>query len=139
MDEIGRIRAALSDSACALPGASLEFPWGERVVKVAGKIFVFLGSDDPASGAAGVGLKLRESHEEAMATPGARPTGYGLGKAGWVSIPIGADSAPPSDALLRWLVESYRIVAPKRVSAQLEAQRASRSARRRAPGEPLDD
>jgi predicted DNA-binding protein (MmcQ/YjbR family) len=120
MDEIGRIRAALSDAACELPGATLEFPWGERVVKVAGKIFIFLGSDDPASGSAGVGLKLRESHDEAMSTPGARPSGYGLGKAGWVSIPIRPPDGAPLEALQRWLVESYRIVAPKRISAQLD-------------------
>jgi predicted DNA-binding protein (MmcQ/YjbR family) len=118
MDEIGRVRAELSDAACGLPGATLEFPWGERVIKVAGKIFIFLGSDDPAAGSAGVGLKLRDSHEEAMSTPGARPSGYGLGKAGWVSIPVGRDGAP-IEALRRWLVESYRIVAPKRLSAQL--------------------
>ena len=120
-DDVGRIRAALSDAACALPGAHLDFPWGERVVKVAGKIFMFLGSDDPAAEWTGVGLKLRDSHEEAMATPGAQPSGYGLGRAGWVSIPIGGPDGPPLDALNRWLVESYRIVAPKRISAALDA------------------
>src|SRR5262245_55648558 len=118
MDEIGRLRSTLSDAAARLPGAHLDFPWGERVVKVNGKIFVFFGSDDP-SRESGVGLKLRESHDEAMATPGARPTGYGMGRAGWVSIPIGPDG-PPLEDLERWLLESYRIVAPKRMSAQLE-------------------
>ena len=123
MDEIGTLRAHLSDVASALPGAHLDFPWGERVVKVGPKIFIFLGSDDPAAGSAGIGLKLRESHDEAMATPGARPSGYGLGKAGWVSIPL-AGSRPPTDALERWLVESYRIVAPKRLIAELDAHPA---------------
>ena len=121
MDEIGTLRAHLSDVASALPGAHLDFPWGERVVKVGPKIFIFLGSDDPAAGSAGIGLKLRESHDEAMATPGARPSGYGLGKAGWVSITL-AGRHPPTDALERWLVESYRIVAPKRLIAELDAQ-----------------
>lgn len=120
MDDVGRIRAALSDAACALPETHVDFPWGERVVKVAGKIFMFLGTDDPAAGSAGVGLKLRDSHEEAMATRGARPSGYGLGKAGWVSIPITAEE-PPLDDLERWLVESYRTVAPKRLIAELDA------------------
>jgi predicted DNA-binding protein (MmcQ/YjbR family) len=121
IDQIGRIgqlRAALSDAACALPGAHVDFPWGERVVKAGAKVFVFLGSDEPRA-SAGLSLKLRESHEEAMATPGARPTAYGLGKAGWVSIPI-TPEGPPLDALERWLLESYRIVAPKRLSAQLD-------------------
>jgi len=121
MDEIGKLRAHLSDVASALPGSHLDFPWGERVVKVGPKIFVFLGSDDPAAGSAGVGLKLRDSHDEAMATPGARPSGYGLGKAGWVSIPL-AGPRPPTYVLERWLVESYRIVAPKRLIAELDGQ-----------------
>ncbi|HZM72085.1 MAG TPA: MmcQ/YjbR family DNA-binding protein [Candidatus Polarisedimenticolia bacterium] len=115
---IGQIRAALSDAACALPETHLDFPWGERVVKVRGKVFVFLGVDEPRA-SAGLSLKLRDSHEEAMATPGARPTGYGLGKAGWVSIPLTAEG-PPLDALQRWLLESYRIVAPKRLGALLD-------------------
>ena len=119
MDDIGALRAHLSDVASALPGAHLDFPWGERVVKVGAKIFVFLGSDDPAAGSAGIGLKLRDSHDEAMATRGARPSGYGLGKAGWVSIPL-ADDRPPTDRLERWLVESYRVVAPKRLAAALD-------------------
>ena len=122
MDEIGRIRSELSDAAASMPGATVEFPWGERVIKVNGKIFIFLGPDDPAAGSAGVGLKLRDSHEEAMATPGARPSGYGLGKAGWVGIPIGGEGGPTDEQLRRWLVESYRIVAPKRLSAQLDAK-----------------
>jgi predicted DNA-binding protein (MmcQ/YjbR family) len=117
---IGRLRAALSDAACALPGAQVDFPWGERVVKAGGKVFVFLGVDDPAAGSAGLSLKLRDSHEEAMSTPGARPTGYGLGKAGWVSIPLGGEAEPTWDQLERWLVESYRIVAPKRLVKELD-------------------
>lgn len=124
-DDIGRIgqlRAALSDAACALPGAHLDFPWGERVVKAGSKVFVFLGSDEPSS-SAGLSLKLRDSHEEAMATPGAKPTGYGLGKAGWVSIPLGGEADPTWEQLERWLVESYRIVAPKRVIKELDARR----------------
>ena len=121
MDDIGALRAHLSDVASTLPGAHLDFPWGERVVKVGAKIFAFLGSDDPATGSAGIGLKLRDSHDEAMATPGARPSGYGLGKAGWVSIPLDGQR-PPTDRLERWLVESYRIVAPKRLAATLDGR-----------------
>ena len=124
MDEIGRLRQRLCDVGEALPGAHVDFPWGERVVKVRSKIFVFLGSDDP-SGGAGVGLKLRDSYDEAMATPGARPMAYGLGKAGWISIPLG-DARPPDETLDRWVVESYRAVAPKTLAAGLEDPPRSR-------------
>ena len=34
---------ALRAHALAYPGAREAFPWGERVVKVGGKVFVFLG------------------------------------------------------------------------------------------------
>jgi predicted DNA-binding protein (MmcQ/YjbR family) len=118
MDDIGRLRLRLNDYAAALPGAHVEFPWGERVVKVGSKIFLFLGSDDPAGGS-GISVKLLESHEEAMATPGARPTGYGLGRAGWVSLPIDRPGRPPDDVLETWVLESYRHVAPKRLAAQI--------------------
>jgi predicted DNA-binding protein (MmcQ/YjbR family) len=91
-------------------------------VKVRGKVFVFLGADEPRA-SAGLSLKLRDSHEEAMATPGARPTAYGLGKAGWVSIPLGGEADPTWEQLERWLVESYRIVAPKRLAKGLDRTR----------------
>ncbi|HCO04283.1 MAG TPA: dGTPase, partial [Actinobacteria bacterium] len=46
------------------------------------------------------------------------PTGYGLGKAGWVTVPI-RDSTPPLAVLTDWVEESYRLVAPKRLIAEL--------------------
>ena len=80
-----------------------------------GKIFVFLGS--PGSGR--ITVKLEESHAHALSVEGAEPTGYGLGKSGWVTLPLRAPGV--SDALLRdWVEESYRIVAPKRLVTQLD-------------------
>ena len=87
------------------------------------KIFVFLGVDD--SPELGMSVKLRESHEQAMSVPGATPTGYGLGRAGWVSIPFRA-TTPPIDVLRDWVEESYRIVAPKRLVAELDESSTSR-------------
>jgi predicted DNA-binding protein (MmcQ/YjbR family) len=98
----------------------VDFPWGERVVKVGRKIFIFLGSDDPDVSSAGIIMKLIESHDEAMATPGARPPGYGLARSGWVAIPLGGEAQPPMDVLEAWVVESYRNVAPKRLLAELD-------------------
>ena len=118
MDAVGRLRQRLSDFASALPGAHVDFPWGERVVKAGPKVFVFLGSDDPSTGA-GLSVKLLDSHDAAMATPGAKPTGYGLGRAGWVSIPLNGESDPPAEVIEGWILESYRRVAPKRLAVQL--------------------
>lgn len=125
----GAKREQVRSFAVGLPDAYEDFPWGELVVKVNGKVFVFLGGDQ-ADPPPGMSVKLRDSHDQALDTPGAAPTGYGLGRAGWVSIRFGAGS-PPIGVLRDWTGESYRIVAPKRIAARLHAERAATSAGRR--------
>ena len=67
-----------------------------------------------------MGVKLPESAPAALELPGVEPSGYGLGRAGWVSVPFDADTADP--ALLReWIDESYRAVALKRHITLLDA------------------
>ena len=101
--------------ALSFPGAYEDHPWGEEVAKVRGKIFVFLGQSTSRR----MTVKLDESHGHALAIEGAEPTGYGLGKSGWVTVPLRA--AGVDLALLRdWIEESYRIVAPKRLVAELD-------------------
>lgn len=115
------VRERVRDFALGLPGAVEEFPWGQSVVKVNKKIFVFLGAEEGV-GPPGITVKLTddEAHAHAMSAPGARLTGYGLGRAGWVSVPLG-DGAPPEDLLCDWVEESYRVIAPKRLIAELDA------------------
>jgi predicted DNA-binding protein (MmcQ/YjbR family) len=103
--------------ALGYPGAHEEFPWGERVVKVKGKVFVFLGREEPL----GISVKLPQSRLMALALPFASPTGYGLGKAGWVTAQFGPREKPPIDVLKAWIDESYRAVAPKKLIATLSA------------------
>ncbi|WP_328535702.1 MmcQ/YjbR family DNA-binding protein [Streptomyces sp. NBC_00344] len=112
--------------ALALPGASEEFPWGETVVKVNKKIFVFLGVTDGSS-PLGVGAKLTgaQAHAHALSSPGAAPSGYGLGAAGWVRVPLDRKGAPSAAVLCDWVEESYRVVATRRLIAELDACRAS--------------
>jgi predicted DNA-binding protein (MmcQ/YjbR family) len=103
--------------AVAFPGAYEDHPWDEDVVKVGKKVFVFLGpEDDPLHRA--MTVKLDESHDQALSVPGAERTGYGLGRAGWVTIPF--RDAPPLDVLKDWVEESYRRIAPKRLVAELD-------------------
>ena len=103
---------ALHTYALSLPGAYEEHPWGESVAKVSKKVFAFLGrpgEETPKT----IALKLRAAHGFALSLPGASETGYGLGRAGWVSVPVASGVAPL--AVLRELVdESYALVAPKR-------------------------
>src|SRR4029079_16678362 len=80
------VGALLRDFALAYPGAHEEFPWGERVVKVKGKVFVFLGRDEEDFG---LSVKLPQSRLMPLDLPYTSPTAYGLGKAGWVSAQFG--------------------------------------------------
>ena len=117
-------KESIRDFALSLPGAREEFPWGESVAKAGSKVFVFLGRQEAVSNPA-ITVKLAESHAHALAIDGAEPTGYGLGRAGWVTVPTGARGV--TIALLRDLVEeSYRIVAPRRLVAELDGRSAGK-------------
>jgi predicted DNA-binding protein (MmcQ/YjbR family) len=104
--------------ALSLPEAYEDHPWGETVIKVNKKIFLFLGVDD-GSHPPGFGVKLPESRDQALAVPGAQPSGYGLGKAGWVSLQL-EEKLPPINVLHDWVEESYRAVAPKKLVKVLD-------------------
>ncbi|MEV0179150.1 hypothetical protein AB0I54_07565 [Streptomyces sp. NPDC050625] len=46
----------------------------------------------------------------------------GLGRAGWVRIPLQEPGAPAAGLLCDWVEESYRVIAPKRLIAELDAR-----------------
>lgn len=103
--------------ALGLPEAWEDHPWEDgTVVKVATKIFVFLGGPDSAT----VSVKLPESGDHALSLGCARPTSYGLGRHGWVTIDLAGADAPDTELLLDWVEESYRTVAPKRLARRLD-------------------
>ena len=110
------------------PGAWEDHPWGETVYKVAKKVFVFLGHAD---GGYGLSCKLPQSGEAATTMfSWAEPTGYGLGKSGWVSAHFENSEDVPVDLLEQWIDESYAAVAPKRgTPAEARAKKQSRSRR----------
>lgn len=123
----GEIAERVRAHALSYPEAWEDFPWGESVIKVRKKVFLFLGKPDDPDVAFGMSVKLPDSHEPALTLPFTEPTGYGLGKAGWVSATFTTTAfrtgtAPPLDLLLEWVDESYRAVAPKTLVAQLDAR-----------------
>lgn len=87
------------------------------MAKVGKKVFAFLSPE--SADEAKITVKLPESREQALDLPGAVPTGYGLGRAGWVTIPI---AVVPDGLAEDWIEESYRVVAPKKLSRQLDSQ-----------------
>lgn len=116
--------------ALTFPEATEEFPWGERVIKVRGKIFVFLGM---AKGRLRFGAKLPISAEMALTLPYVERAGYGLGRSGWIAASFDVRRKPPIDLLRGWIEQSYRAVAPRRVVKLLDetgsAKRRSKSRR----------
>ena len=113
--------ATLRKYALGFPDAYEEFPWGERVIKVNKKIFVFLHGDAKTLR---VTTKLPESYGAALLAPFAKPTAYGLGKSGWVTANFGKGDSPPFDILKSWIEESYRAVAPKKLGRGLDPARS---------------
>ncbi|MFZ6184347.1 MmcQ/YjbR family DNA-binding protein [Nannocystis pusilla] len=103
--------------ALAYPQTVEEFPWGHTAVKVGGKAFLFMGGEGDTLT---LSMKLPASHGAALLLPFASPTGYGLGKSGWVTASFPKDAALPIALLAEWLEESYRAVAPKKLSALVE-------------------
>ncbi len=115
-----KVRARLLAYALSFPEAWDDDPWGgDTVAKVGKKIFAFFGGENP-DGSMGISVKLPESNDEALAYPFTEPTGYGLGRAGWVSATFARGDTPPVDLLEEWIEESYRAVAPKKLVKLLD-------------------
>lgn len=117
MSPSAHVAARLRAFALSLPDATEEFPWGERVVKVRGKVFVFLGRDEDLASSVGMSVKLPVSRADALESGFGKPTAYGLGKSGWVTLQYEAGDRPDAEQLCRWIEESWRAVAPKRLLA----------------------
>jgi predicted DNA-binding protein (MmcQ/YjbR family) len=106
--------AALRAYGLAFPEAAEDFPWGHTALKVRNKTFVWL---DESEGALSLTVKLPVSRDFAETFDFAAPAGYGLGRSGWISCRFAAGETPDLDLLKRWVAESYRVVAPKKLSA----------------------
>lgn len=117
--------------ALAYPEAHEENPWGHRAMKVRRKAFVFLACEDSALS---LSVKLPQSGGAALGLPFATPTGYGLGRSGWVTARFEATDPVPVALLREWIDESYRTIAPRKLVVSLDELRAAKPTRR-APRE----
>lgn len=124
--EGGKAEQQVREIALGYPEAIEERPWGHPAIKVRGKAFLFMGTDP--DGRFGLSTKLPHSNGAALMLPFAEPTGYGLGKSGWVSASFGPDDEPPLPLLRAWIDESYRAVAPKKLVALLDGGAPSAAA-----------
>ncbi len=111
---------ALEEFALGFPEAWPDDPWGDRVVKVGKKIFLFVSRPDADRPV--VTTKLPESRDHALSYPDAFPTRYGLGKHGWVTIFVDAVPEEEHEVLFDFVEESYRAVATKTLVQRLDAE-----------------
>jgi predicted DNA-binding protein (MmcQ/YjbR family) len=109
---VRRREAILREFALEFPGTHEDFPWGHRAIKIGKKAFVFLVADGDGLS---LSLKLTTSHTNALDQTFAVPTGYGLGKSGWVTATFAPHEEPPLEMLRAWIDESFRAIAPKTV------------------------
>ncbi|MCL6684364.1 MmcQ/YjbR family DNA-binding protein [Sphingomonas alba] len=116
MDLVEQLRAF----GLSLPGAHRKSPWPDHDdLAVKDKTFAYLpGKGKPFS----LSCKLPYTGYEALQLPFAEPTGYGLGKSGWVSFSPPADHIPSFNQLKEWVEESYRAQAPRKLVKELDAR-----------------
>jgi predicted DNA-binding protein (MmcQ/YjbR family) len=119
MDRLERLAARLPETE----RVDIE-AWGdEPTFRVRGKTFIFTDHSAQA-------LSVKLSKEEAMAVvatdPQAEPTGYGLGRHGWVSVHIGHADEARWEQVEEWVRTSYTLVAPKALAKAVIADDAAR-------------
>jgi hypothetical protein len=132
MDNLMNITQALQKVALSLPkarrgvacaGTAVECP----TVTVGNKAFLFLGKTE-------VRLKLGDSIGEATKLAAKEPSRYEVGVHGWVKLTFRDDAPPPLDVLERWIGESYRLLAPKKLVVELlEQSLPAKNSRKKAP------
>jgi predicted DNA-binding protein (MmcQ/YjbR family) len=89
--------------------------WGDEVTyRVRKKNFVFTHAD---STSLSVKLPVEEAEAVVATEPGAEPTGYGMGRHGWVTVDVGDD--PDWEQVREWVRTSYTLVAPKTLARRV--------------------
>ena len=123
-----KLEATMRDHALEYPQSEEAFPWGERAIKVRGKAFLFMRREEKELS---FSVKLPRTGVQALALPFAKPTEYGLGKHGWVTVRLSKTSKELTSQSLAWLDESYRAVAPKKMVDALDAKKPAETSRKR--------
>ncbi len=106
----------ISDICLSLPDTALTMTWGEPHFRVANKIFCGYGKE---KGKTTITFKLEMEHADILVRNGPRfSRAPYVGHRGWVSM--------DSKAIRNWdevrtlILESYRLIAPKKTLAKLD-------------------
>ena len=112
-----KAESALREFALRFPESIEDHPWGHSAFKVKKKIFMIVGGTDEFLT---ISVKLPSSGRMALLQPYASPTGYGLGKSGWVTAKFEPGEDIPIERMCEWTAESYRAIAPKKLIVELD-------------------
>lgn len=113
LDEVRRI-------CLALPEASERETWGHPTFRVRDKIFATYGQVDDADGfLSTMTMKAAEGEQESLLAEG-HPFFYPnyVGSKGWIGLVL--DSETDWTEITELVEDSFRLIAPKRVSARLD-------------------
>jgi predicted DNA-binding protein (MmcQ/YjbR family) len=118
MSNLERTEAIVAD----LPEAErvdIEKWGGHPSFRVRGKNFVFCNLE-------GTSLSLKLSPDEAQGVvatdPTTKPTGYGLGRHGWIDFALSPDVDEARwEIVAEWILTSYCLVAPETLARQVLA------------------
>ena len=117
----------ISDICLSLPDTKLTMTWGEPHFRVADKIFCGYGKEK--SGQTMIGFKLEMEHADILVNNDPRFTRAPyVGHKGWVSMD--AKKIKDWEEVRNLVLESYRLIAPKKTLAKLDAAPAARKTSR---------
>jgi predicted DNA-binding protein (MmcQ/YjbR family) len=119
MERLERIVAKLPEAE----RVDVEAWGGEPTFRVRNKNFIF--TDHPVSRMS-VKLPVEEAAAVVATDAGAQPTGYGLGRHGWVSVVVGQAYASRWELVEEWVRTSYTLVAPKSLAKIVIAEDETR-------------
>jgi hypothetical protein len=114
-----KVLARLREICLALPEAEEIETWGHPTFRVRKKIFVGAGADD--DGRAQMSCKAPPGEQQALvaADPARFFVPAYVGNRGWVGVRL--DGKVDWDEIAELVEESYRLTAPKKLSALLDA------------------
>lgn len=106
--------------ALTFPESSESSSCVNRAFKAGGKNFVFVGETSVGgTPETNMRLKLGDSILEISQLAKTDPEHWQVGNHGWALLRFNPDEPPPIDDLKRWITESFRLLAPKKIVAQL--------------------
>ena len=104
--------------ALSYPSSIESTSCNKAAFKAGTKSFVFLGEQD---GGWNLMVKLGESLAEAGVMAEKKPDNFSVGKHGWTTLRFATGKGPAKKLLKNWIDESFRLLAPKKLIAELDA------------------